>query len=284
MRRTAVAVAGVMALLAACGDSGTGSSDASSPPAASTATVPAVPGMAAEIVRLRTDEALGGQVQVRLTDTGDTPFTVTTVALRSPGFVPEPATTVVAEFTPGRVIDLTVPFGEPLCDAAPDPTVADLTVVRPDGAVEEVEVPASAEVMELIHAEECAVLAVTAVAGIAVTDLHEDGDALVGRLTLTRREGDEAVTATRLERSVLIDAVAELPLELTADDRTAEAEISFTAANCEPHVLSETKKPFVFPLSVTVGAGDEVPVDLPLDQPTRDRLTALVQRVCTPPA
>ena len=49
-------------------------------------------------------------------------------------------------------------------------------------------------------------------------------------------------------------------------------------------MLSETKKPFVFPLSVTVGEDDEVPVDLPLDQSLRDQLTALVQRVCVPPA
>jgi hypothetical protein len=47
-------------------------------------------------------------------------------------------------------------------------------------------------------------------------------------------------------------------------------------------VLSETKKPFVFPLSVTVGDGDEVAVNLPLDQASRDQLTALVQRVCVP--
>ena len=36
----------------------------------------------------------------------------------------------------------------------------------------------------------------------------------------------------------------------------------------------------MFPLAVTVGDGDEVPVDLPLDQAARDQLTALVQRVC----
>src|SRR5688572_15207983 len=109
MRRTAIALAGVVALLAACGDSGAGTPEASSPTADSVAPVPAVPGMAAEIVRLRTDEAVGGQVQVRLTDTGDTPFAVTTVALRSPGFVSEPPTAVTAEYAPGRVIDLTVP-------------------------------------------------------------------------------------------------------------------------------------------------------------------------------
>ena len=40
-----------------------------------------MPGIAGEAVRLRTDEAVGGQVQVRLTATGDQPFTVVSVAL-----------------------------------------------------------------------------------------------------------------------------------------------------------------------------------------------------------
>ena len=49
-----------------------------------------MPGIEAEAVRQRTDEAIGGQVQVRITDTGDEPFTVTSVALDSPGFEPLP--------------------------------------------------------------------------------------------------------------------------------------------------------------------------------------------------
>jgi hypothetical protein len=287
MRRTAIALAtGVVALLAACGEEPAAgpSPEASSSSAEPSAAVPAVPGMEAEIVRLRTDEAIGGQVQVRLTDTGDTPFTVTAVALRSPGFAPEPMTSVTAEYAPGRVIDLTVPFGEPVCDAAPVPTAADLTVVRPDGAVEQVQVPAAADVLELIHSEACAVEAVTAAVEIAVTDLHDDGDTLAGSLTLTRREGAEPISAKRLSRSVLIEPTAELPLDLAGDEDSAKAAVSFTPASCDPHVLSETKKPYVFPLSVTVGDDDEVPVDLPLDQSARDQLAALVQRVCTPPS
>ena len=287
MRRTAIALAAGVALLAACGGPG---SEPSAEPSASpspsssgpTATVPPVPGIEAEIVRLRTDEAIGGQVQVRLTDTGDAPFTVTSVALRSPGFVPEPPTAVTAAYAPGRVIDLPVPFGDPVCDAAPVPTVADLSLSRPDGAVEQLEVPAEADVLELIHSEECAVLAVTAVVGIEVRDLHQDGDAATGSLVLTRRTGSEPVRATRLSRSVLIEPSAELPLELDGDEESASAPVSFTPASCDPHVLSETKKPYVFPLAVTVGDDDEVPVDLPLDQAARDELAALVQRVCTP--
>ena len=285
MRRTAIAlVTGVLAL-SGCGGSGDEpSSRASSDSSAEAPSLPAVPGIEAEIVRLRTDEAIGGQVQVRLTDTGDTPFTVTAVALRSPGFAPEPLKAITAEYAPGRVIDLPVPFGEPVCDEEPVPASAELTVTRPDGTVEQLEVPAEAEVLELIHSEECAVLAVTAVVDIEVTDLHDDGDALAGTLTLTRREGADEVRATRLSRSVLIEATADLPLELAGDEETASTSVSFTPASCDPHVLSETKKPYVFPLAVTVGDDDEVPVDLPLDQAAKDQLAGLVQRVCLPPS
>ena len=282
MRRTALALAAVM--LAGCGGSPAASSSESSSSSEPAAEVPAVPGIEAEIVRLRTDEAIGGQVQVRVSDTGDTPFTVMSVTLRSPGFVPEPPTATTAGFAPGRVIDLPVPYGGVVCDAAPVPAVAELTVGRPDGTVEQVDVPAAGEVLELIHSQECAVLAVAAVVDIGVTDLHEEGDTLAGMLTLTRRKGDDPVTASRVERSVLIQVDAELPLELDGDEETASTAVAFVPANCEPHVLSETKKPFVFPLSVTVDDGDEVPVNLPLDQAARDRLTALVQRVCVPPA
>jgi hypothetical protein len=283
MRRAAIALAAATALLAACGGAeptSKASSSAPQPPEA----VPAVPGIEAEIVRLRTDEAIGGQVQVRLTDTGDTPFTVTAVALRSPGFAAEPMKAITAEYAPGRVIDLPVPLGDPVCDAAPVPTAADLTIVRPDGAVDQVQVPAAADVLELIHSEECAVLAVTAAVDIAVTDLHDDGDTLAGSLTLTRRKGTEPVTATRLSRSVLIEPTADLPLEVAGDEDSASTTVSFTPASCDPHVLAETKKPYVFPLGVTVGDDREVPVDLPLDQAARDQLAALVQRVCPPPA
>ena len=80
MRRTAIALAAVV--LTGCGGSppsrvGASSSSAVRRRAQAAAEVPAVPGIEAEIVRLRTDEAIGGQVQVRVSDTGDTPFTVT---------------------------------------------------------------------------------------------------------------------------------------------------------------------------------------------------------------
>jgi hypothetical protein len=73
-----------------------------------------------------------------------------------------------------------------------------------------------------------------------------------------------------------------LPLVLAGDEQSVTTAISFRPATCDPHVLSETKKPYVFPLTVKVGEGDPVPVDLPLDDAARGLLAALVQRVCTP--
>ena len=274
MRRTALAL--VAGLTVGCGAAPATAPSPTSPP-----TLPAVPGIEAEVVLLRTDEAIGGQVQVRITDTGDAPFTVTAVALDSPGFAGLPPTELRAVFAPGRVIDLPTPYGEPVCSADPLPAAAHVTVLRPDGAVQELLVPLDAEVLERIHDEQCAALAVLEVVAIEVTGLREDGDALRGELTLIRREGDDPVTVTRLDRSVLIDVAAdELPLEL-AGEGSAATPMAFTPASCDPHVLSETKKPFVFPVTARVADGDDVSLDLPLDEAARSLLAALVQRVCT---
>jgi hypothetical protein len=243
--------------------------------------ISAVPGIEAEVVRLRTDEVVGGQVQVRVTNTGDDGFTVTGVVLDSPGFTVLPSTAVTAEFAPGRVIDLPTPYGSAKCGTAPLPATAELSVVRPGGTAEAVRVPLAADVLAVVHDEECAVRAVAEVVEVSVTGLADEGDVLSGSLTLTRRKGDERVSATALSRSVLLEADADgLPLVLAAGEPSVTTTVSFTPATCDPHVLSETKKPYVFPLTVEVAGAEPVPVDLPLDGAARDRLAALVQRVC----
>jgi len=240
-----------------------------------------VAGIEAEAVRLRTDEALGGQVQTRVTDTGDAPFTVTSVALDSPGFAPLPPRAETATYQPKQVIDLPTPFGDAICDTAAQPAAALLTVVRPDGTTEDLRVPLSADVLDLIHEQTCAAEAVLAVADIEVGDLHDDGDGSTGTLTLTRQSGSQTLTVTRLGRSVVLaPTVGDLPLRLAGDAQTASSPITFTPASCDAHVLAETKQPYVFVLGVRVDDGDEVPVDLPLEQGDRDALAAMVQRVC----
>jgi hypothetical protein len=243
--------------------------------------VPAVPGIEAEAVRQRTDEAVGGQVQVRITDTGDEPFTVTSVALDSPGFAPLPPREVQTEFSPGQVIDLPTKYGEPVCDAAAEPAATLLTVVRPDGATEALRVPLAADVLTLIHTQECAVLALEEVVTVDVVDLEDEDEALTGAIRLTRHSGSDPITVGRVGRSVIIEVTGpDLPVEMAGDEDELSTPVEFTSATCDPHALAETKKPYVFPLEVTVGDEEPVVMRLPVDDELRARLVELVDRVC----
>ncbi|WP_143426582.1 hypothetical protein [Geodermatophilus sabuli] len=233
-------------------------------------------------MRLRTDVVVGGRVQVRVTDVGTEPFTVTAVALDSPGFAPLPPTPLTAEFTPGRVIDLPTPYGEPNCAAAPDPVSARLALSRPGGAVEEVRVPLAGDDLAVVHREECAVAGVLDVAGIALTGLVVDGEEATGSVVLTRRgDDDRAVTVVGVRPSVLVDvALDEAPVVLEGGEAEVSTPMTFTVATCEPHVLAETKQPFLFPLQVEVGDADAVPVPLPVDEAQEALLWAMVDGVC----
>ncbi|SEP02753.1 hypothetical protein [Trujillonella endophytica] len=293
MRRTAAAAA-LVVVLACAGCEGGAASPGESPPAmADTAAsssalrtgppVPPVPGIAAEVVEYRSDRAVGGRVSVAVTDTGEEPFSVTAVALDSPGFTPLPAVPATASFVPGRRFDLRTPYGAPVCDTAAEPAAARLTVERPGGVVAEVRVPLAAEVLRGIHARLCAAVAVERVVDVAVVDLAADGDAVTGRLVLARSDDDaEAVTVTRVQGNVLYDADAQLPLDLAVGDPEASTGIVFTTARCDPHALAETQQPYLMLLGVRVADGAETVLDLPLDDAQRELLHELTDRVCTP--
>jgi hypothetical protein len=292
MRRAATARAALAALAvvlacAACGTDAVPSSPPGTPsssvPSPSGPPVPPVPGIAADVVENRTDRVAGGRVQVQLGDTGEEPFVVTSVAIDSPGFAPLPAVPVTASFVPGQRIDLPTPYGDPVCDTAVEPAAARLTVVRPGGAVEDLRVTLPAAVLTGIHERLCASIAVGEVVTVRVSELVEQPEALTGRLLLTRAGNDDrAVTATRIAGSVLYSAVAPLPVELAEGEWEASVEITFTTARCDPHALADVKQPYLMALSIAVDGGNEVPVELPLDEFQREQLRLLTDRVCVP--
>ncbi|MGY1763555.1 hypothetical protein ACI79G_06715 [Geodermatophilus sp. SYSU D00779] len=280
MRRTAVLA---LALLGAgCG--GTDRVVEAAPPVSTSAApaLPPVPGIEAEVVRQRTDVPVPGQVHVRVTDSGDQPFTVTAVAIDAPGFAPLPPTALSAAFEPGRTIALRTAYGAPDCAAPAGPPAARLTVAWPDGTVEELRVPLTGDDLDVLHREECAVAGVRAVADIGLTGLTATGDAVTGTLDLARAGGDDrAVTVLDARRSVVLDVAVEgLPLVLGEGEERASAEVAFTPASCEPHVLAETKQPFLFPLWVAVGEAEPVAVPLPVDAAQQELFWDLLDRVC----
>jgi hypothetical protein len=274
----------VLALLcAACSRAG-GAAEAVPSTASAAPAIPPVPGIEVEVelLRHRTDVPVPGRVHVRVTAVGHRPFTVAAVAIDSPGFAPLPPTALTAAFEPGRTIDLRTAYGEPDCAAPPGPVAARLTVARPDGAVEELRVPLAGDDLDVVHREECAVAGVLAVTGLGLDGLAPAGDTVPGTVVLTRAgDDDRSVTVVDARRSVVLDlAVEGLPLRLRPGEQRATAEVAFTAASCEPHVLAETKQPFVFPLWVAVGDAEPVPVPLPVDGAQQAVLQDLLDPAC----
>ena len=239
--------------------------------------LPAVDELSGEVVRLRTDEAVGGQVQVRLT--AAEPLTVTAVALQSPAFAAQPATVEDTQYRAGQTIDLPVPFGAVDCGQPVEPVAARVTVTH-GGQSEDLVVPLAGDALATVAGEECAVAEFATAVTLEVRGLTDGPDDVTGDVVLTRVAGhDEDVEVTALGRSVLLEPATPTDLPVTLGDRELVLPLRITLATCEPHVLAEAKKPFVFPLRVRVGETEAVP-DLPLTDAQRARLQALVDRVC----
>ncbi|MGY2003283.1 hypothetical protein [Blastococcus sp. SYSU DS1024] len=279
MRRTAVGL-GVLLAATACGTQPAVRQAEPPPSTAAAPRVAAVPGVAAEAVRLRTDEAVGGRIQVRVTHTGGAPYTVTAVALDAPGFAPLPPTQVSAAFVPGRVTDLPTPYGEAVCPAGGGPATARLALLRPDGTVEQVRVALDGAALDRAHEEECGARAVADAVELGVSGPRAGPDRITARLTLARRAADARVLVERVGGNVQFDVAAEVPLELPAGSGAAEGELTITVATCDAHVLAEAKQPHLFPVGVRIGGRPELVVDLPVDEELRAALGELVRQVC----
>ena len=278
MRSGLPSLAVLLVVLAGC------STPADAPAAAPTTdtpavTLPAVPGVEGEVVLLRTDAAVGGQVHVRLTDTGDTGFTLTSVALSSPAFAPQPASAQTAVYAPRRTIDLPVPFGAVDCAAAVQPVAAVVELDRGSGP-EQVTVPLAGDDLELVFDAECAAQRLSEHVTLSVEGLVPDGDRVSGSVVLTRVDDGGDVVVSSVGRSVLLEpAVPDLPATLADGDDELTLPLTVGLATCDPHVLAETKKPFVFAVAVEA-AGESAVVDLPLSEDQRAQLQELVDRVC----
>ena len=296
-RGMAAGLLAVLTVLSGCAaDSGADdSADQSQSAAEPTAPVatPAVPGLEATAIRLRTDAAVGGQFQTRIHNTGSEPFTVLGVSLDSPGFERLPMAGRPATYQPGQTIDLPTPYGPALCDEGigVDPLFTAATVQRPDGTVEELRIPLAApdDIVDRIHTEECDALRLAAAVDVRLTDFttgQVDGKTVVlANLTLNRGHSPEDIAIFELRGSVVFDvSLAEDgdPPTMAADEDqlVAPLVIRHTSRGCDAHVLGETKQPFLFVYFLTFDDGEPQYGVFDVSEEQRDALWAYIQAVC----
>lgn len=245
---------------------------------------PAVTGMTALAYRTRVDDAAGGRFQIKLTNTGSVEFTVVATALDSPGFEPLPPSPRETFFRPGARIDMPTPYGAVICtdEVVAEPAYAALEVRRPNGSHEQVRVPMPSDhdVLTRIHAEECQAVALAEAVTVELVDLQVVGsgaDQVVhGMLRLTRRDSDESIAVTDVRGSVLYDVVPQqgtaLPVVLAATASSVAMPIQVSPATCAAHVIAETKKPFVYPLWLSLDGAEPVFSEIPVTTSQRDVL------------
>ncbi len=256
---------------------------------------PAVPGMRALAVRLRTDLAVGGQFQTRITNTGSEPFTVLAVSLDSPGFERLAFAGRPAVYNPSATIDLPTRYGSAVCEdgIGVAPAFSAVQVQRPDGRTEELRVPLEApdNIVDRIHREECHALALASAVDVALggsfSTADVDGQTVVqATITLTRRDSTEEIALTELRGSVVLYVLfadeEDTPATMAAGESSLEVAVvlSTTGRTCDPHVLSETKQPFLFPFFLSFDGGDPQYGTLDVSPEQRDTLWSYIEVVC----
>lgn len=253
---------------------------------------PAIPGMSGLAIRLRTDLAAGGRFQTRITNTGTEPFTVLGVSLDSPGFERLAFAGNPASFAPNAVIDLPTSYGPAICEEGVevDPVYSALELQRPGQPVEEVRLPLATpdDIVDRIRTEQCEARALQAQIGVTLeggfTTAEVDGVPVVeAELVLTRRDSTEDVEIVETGGSVVFDLDLDpsaTALDLAPDDAELRAPVRLSNTTCEPHILAETKQPFLFDVAVSIGGADPVSVRIDPTEAQQGALWAYVQSVC----
>ena len=237
--------------------------------------------------QVRSDEAVGGQFQVQVTNTGDEEFTVVGVRLQSPGSNSSSSSHDRRCSASGSAPTSPPNTGPSSATSTWPPSGAGLQIQRPDGRDEEIDLPfQSLYVLDRIHRRECA-----AQAFAEAVDMHlgpmevatsGDRSVMSTTLVLERRGSDEAIVVDDTRGSVLITPIltSSTGRELAVGAEQVDMPYEFETRSCMPHLLADVKKPFDFTVYVRIGDAEQQAVALETSQAERDQLWDYVLDFC----
>ncbi len=235
----------------------------------------------ASLQQWREDE-VKGVFQVKLANTGTSALLVHTLSVEWSGFADAATSTPNYRVAAGDRIDLAVPVVEAQCSNPPrfderTPTARAVAVVNGDRRFAIIDTNG---VLDRMYHTSCSRQAVLARVDLRFDDTWTDATVdgipvLGGRLIVTPRNGEQ-VTVTGVHGSVLLtlDPVT----DLTIHDGGV-AIVLGRGGRCDPHALGESKKPFVFPVTLTID-GVVAGIDLSPDEAGKATMFAEVKRRC----
>lgn len=288
-------VALLVAAAVATGCGGQGAPPAGGPAQPSPTPVAAADlGLTAEVRQYRRDVALD-RLEVTVTNGGDRPVLLATVALDSPGLSASGVTTD-ARLEPGRRVDLVTAFGSATCPApgAPEGSAGDATVrltVGVDGAPPVpvvLTLAAPVPVLDLVHARLCARQERERAYTLGWTGQWQRADdatgpALRGALRLRRGDAVGAVLLTgRASNIVATVEVPGAPTGLDADAGERDVPVLLRVQRCDGHALTGSRTWYVT-VFVEVAGGEAQAADTLPDAAGIAALDALRADSCPDP-
>lgn len=287
--RTAVVLAAVLALLAACSPADRATTDGTG--AATTATAAPPAGLTASLVQYRRDQPRR-YVEVKFANASPRPLDVTMLDVTLPGFGPSGAIRRTTHLESDRRVDLPVPLGHPRCDEPPVGRASVLIDVR-DGAGPAVRTTVAVDddgLLTRLHTFECAVRRAQAAADITLApdwQRRGTGDDLVvgGRAQVEVRDPAATVEITEVAGGILFvappGAVApDLPLTLDRDRARAIIAFDLIPARCDGHAMAEARRLTTVTFLVSVDGSEPVPLRVAPDEAGFETLIAALRDRC----
>ncbi|MDP3209025.1 MAG: hypothetical protein Q8M65_07740 [Rhodoglobus sp.] len=234
------------------------------------------------------------QLELKVTNTTDATFTVTSAVLDSTRFVDEARWDRPQDIPSGSARDLRVALGAADCSDTPalDEVVLDFVLPNGSGGSARLTI-VDASVIDAINSEDCLAEAVAKVATIEPSDSLRwmPGARLPATLdlTVTPTGAPGSIGITESTATVLLSLVDDggapvfsLPQTVVVDADSAPAVIPLRLipARCDPHAVAEDKRGTIFPLQALTSDGDSGQVLVPVSDAIRAELYAFYADYC----
>jgi len=249
--------------------------------------VPASPGVPLAQVRAvatqtRFDQVEDRVFEITITNTGQAPFTVSSVRLDAPGFDPVPASLRDEPFQPGDTYDMPAHYGPARCAAATEPARAVVELHRDGGPTGTLRLPLDSPdgLLRRLHDQDCARQDLSRQVHVTLADVRLDGLVLRAAVRVERAGSAAAITATELRDSKLFAFTVSLPARLEASADRLDVPVVVRPAGCYGHLLADVKQPYLFPLFLRFADGAPQYVEVPTTATQREEFQAMLRAAC----
>lgn len=239
------------------------------------ATSAAAPPVHAEILRSRLFE-LQHRLKLTLRNDDDEPVAVEALQLDVPWFETVPPQERRSTLAPGRTVAIPIDFGDARCP--PDEDADGTVVLTIAGEAQRIPVIEPSEALATLNERQCTEQEVRDAFAIGWGEELTPAGEVAVRTTLEveRLEPDHTLDIHLVRSSVVFNLAAvgggHPSAALAAGDDRAAVPVTFDAARCDSHALTESKKTFIFVAELQLDDGPVIPLELPAEGPLRERL------------